>query len=430
MKAVPQRERGSARLLRAACGALLAGAFSLALAQAPTSWYQGPHRPDASLHAIEITPVWRDRQDGASAVVTESAVVYLREGRLVATELASGWQQWSYGSGIVGPVRLVQGLVIVAETGRITALDSASGQPVWSADWSGPPIQVMEATEQVLVVGSGAGGYQTLSPRTGALLQRFEAPGPGQLAHVGDGLLLLAAVYGEPGVRWYHAYDLESGEELWRGRGWQRLLGVHQGLVYLLNQAPPATPPASEVTEARFSVSVVNAATGVRVEHWQYDFGGAVQEWLPLQSARAVLTDDALFVSNTAGNGAFRFALGGATAPTATYQVPGGGAFRAGPYQGLLFFEGSGHRLLAAPVSGGSITEYLFEGTQLSRLDLLDLRAYMGRTDGTFLAVDLATARVRYLLRTSGTGFGPTVDAGAYVVVQTTSEVLVLEDVE
>ena len=70
-------------------------------AQVATAAYQGPVVPDPRLFAIEAEPLWRDRHDGPSAVVTETAVVYLREGRLVATEFASGWQQWSYGSGIV-----------------------------------------------------------------------------------------------------------------------------------------------------------------------------------------------------------------------------------------------------------------------------------------------------------------------------------------
>src|SRR5690554_6922846 len=66
--------------------------------------YQGPLRPDPHLYAVEAAPAWRDRLDSPTALVTGTAVVYLRNGRLVATELSSGWQQWAYGSGLTGPL--------------------------------------------------------------------------------------------------------------------------------------------------------------------------------------------------------------------------------------------------------------------------------------------------------------------------------------
>lgn len=57
-----------------------------------------------------------------------------------------------------------------------------------------------------------------------------------------------------------------------------------------------------------------------------------------------------------------------------------------------------------------------------------DRRAYVGRTDGTFFAVDLDTARVNYFLRTGGTGFGPTLQADGYVVIQGSAELFVVQE--
>lgn len=416
----------AARTIRAAVTALLALTFTFtASAQLPTDSYQGPLLPDPSLLARRAEPVWRDRLDSPTAVVTESAVVYLRDGRLVATELASGWQQWSYGSGLTGPLLQAEDLVILADGGRVTALDAADGTQRWSTQVTELPVRFLETTGTVLVAGSGAGGYLVLDLRTGAPSHTFDVPGVARLVQLGPEVAIFSADYGEPNVRWYHAYSTSTGEELWRGRGWLRLLGVMDGRAYLLNQ--PA--PGSTAADARFSVSVVDATRGTRSEHWQYEFGELLDAWHLSADTSLRLTGEALYVTDPRGGRVFSFPHGGAGEPTATYAAASG-AYRAGPYLNLLFFEGEDHNLLAAALDGGRIIEYLFPGTLISRLDLVGTRAYVGRADGTHVAVDLTNARVRHLLRTNGTGFGPTLTAGGYVVVQGSAEVLVLEAVE
>lgn len=413
------------RLVRTAALVLLIAVGEPTLAQVHADWYQGPFRPDPELIAIQARPVWRDHQDGTNALATATAVVYLRDGRLVATDLTSGWQQWSYGSGMVGPMRLVGTSVLVAEVGRITALDASDGKVLWTTEVGLPAVDYMEVDGGTLLVGNGATGFQALRLPAGELTHTFTAPGPAQPVHLGDGLVVLSVFHGEPDTLWFHGFSAASGLELWRGRGWQRLLAVREGRAYFLNQAGPARAAAG----AAFSISVVNATTGTRVDHWQYDFGGLLEEWQPAPEVKAVLTDDALLISDSAGHGAYRFPLGGAAEPDAAYDVPGG-VLIAGPYLGLLFFESPAHELFAVAVDGGEAYRYLAAGSQVSRLDLMGTRAFVGRTDGSFVAVDLSNARARYMLSTGSLGFGPTLDAGAFVVVQGDSELLVVEAVE
>lgn len=407
--------------------ALLALALIPAVrAQSHTTWYQGPLRADPKLHAMEVTPLWRDRLDSPTALVTDDAVVYLREGRLIATELTSGWQQWSYGSGLQGPLLLAGGQVLLAEGGRVTALNAADGQPLWSTQVTEPPIRYLLASGDSVLVGAGGGGHAALLDLTSGRLQhQLELPGPAEPLHVGASVIVFSATYGEPNANWFHAYDPGSGEELWRGQRWHQLLAVEDGSAYLLNHAPPGATALG----ARFSVSVVNALTGARQGHWQYDFAGQVQAWSPTAGTVMVLAQDALFAQDAASGRVFRFERGGAAAPEASYAAPGRGTFRAGPHLGLLFFETSDHRLVATTVAGGTSIAYLFGGAQISRLDIVGARAFVGRTDGTLLAVDLQNARIRYLLSAGGMGFGRTVDAGEYVIVQGSAELLVLEDV-
>ena len=418
----PRPSQARQRALPALVVALLLLGAAVVQAQSVTSWYQGPVLPEPQLQAVQVRPVWRDQVDAANAVVTDTGVVYLRGGRLVATELASGWQQWSYGSGLTGPLTLVLDTVLVAEGGSVTALNARTGEVRWTTRVSELPVRRLLPSGSALLVASGdASEGAVLDLRSGRVEYSLDLPVPGAPAFVAEDLVLFAASSSDPGSRWYYAYDPRTGRQLWQGTGWRQVLAVEQGLVYMLNQ--------SGVAESGFSVSVVDATTGSRVDHWRYEFGGRVVTWEP-GSGWVGLEGEALYVADASGERVFRFPRGGARAPAATYRVEGG-RFLVGPYLGLLFFEGvhSGH-LTARSVQDGRLIQYLGPGAKVSRLDLLGMNAYVGRTDGTFLALDLRTARARYLLSSGGTGFGATVAAGEYVVVQGSSEVLVLEDPE
>src|SRR5690554_5461378 len=418
--------------------ALLLSALALLLAlaqstsaqsvQAPsqqfqTTSYQGPLRPDPRLYAVEAAPVWRDRLDSSTALVTESAVVYLRDGRLVATELSSGWQQWAYGAGLTGPLLLAQGTVIVAEGAQVTALDAVAGTHLWSTEVTPLPVRYLDLSGEALLVGSGA-EFALLELSSGNILHDLNVPGTSEPVHVDDGVVIFESYRGEPNVQRFHAFAPTTGKELWQSRGFTRLLGVEEGRAYLLNQRS-----ASGGAGERFSLSVVDARTGVRLEHWSYGMSGAGPARPDGPGSQFVFTDDAIYIAGADGT-VHRFARGGAEAPAASYQAPVGGTFLTGPHQGLLFFEGDDHSLVATKVGDLTTIRYLGAGTQTSRLDLVGRRAYVGRTGGTFLALDLGTARVRYMLSTDGVGFGPTLRSGAYLVVQGSSELFVLEALE
>ena len=84
---------------------------------------QGPTVPvNLSTSARRVRPLWRDRLDlrfegfgrvGVSLVAAEGRVFYLRNGRLVAAELATGRRIWSYGKGLGGLFAYGDGRVYV-----------------------------------------------------------------------------------------------------------------------------------------------------------------------------------------------------------------------------------------------------------------------------------------------------------------------------
>lgn len=384
------------------------------------AWYQGPIPPDPALTAIEVSPLWRDRLDRPTAVVTDVAVIYLRDGRLVATELDGGWQLWSYGAGLSGQVLLTGGQVVVTEGAKVTALDAATGQTRWSRQLNVGPVQYVRAAESVLLVG-GAGGAVTLDSSTGEVARTLELEGSASAAYLDSDLVLMRAAYGEPHTNYLLAFDGRTGRETWRRPYDGAVLAVEDGLVYVI------ADQAQGQTAADFTIAALSARTGAVTEQWDYSFGGLIASWSAALATPTVLTETDLLV--TAGAQLFRFPRGGALRPAASYRAAAGAALRAGPHLGLLFFEGADHGLQAVALDDGRVIDYVAPGAQLSRLDLYGERAYVGRTDGTFKALDLGTGRVRLILRTGSTGFGPTLTAGGFVIVQSATELLVLEAV-
>lgn len=407
--------------------ALLIVVTSLPLVSAQTSRsaYQGPVQEDPALHAPKVRPLWRVRLDAPTAVVADGTVYYLRDGRLVAATMATGARLWTHGSGLNGPLAYADDRVLVAQDDRVVALNAHDGQPEWVHEADATPVRHLEVHGDALVVAGGAAGGTVLDVATGALRYRLDVPGAGTPVHVGEDLLVWRALYGEPHALHLHAFDLATGEPLWRTPSRGALLAIENGLAYLLDESTRPTPRDAP-PEVR--IDVIDARTGERRARWVYGIDTDTIDWRPLSGAAVILTHDAVLVESSDGEQVVRFPRGGADAPTATYAARGGGSFLTGPFLDLLFFETSDGRLLAVHLPEGRTIDYLPSATPLSRLDLIGRRAYAGRTDGTFLAVDLDTARPRYLLRTEGFGFGETLDAGPYVVVQGSEELLVVED--
>lgn len=401
----------------AALAGLVTALALLALGAAQHASYQGPIPPDPALTAIEAAPVWRDRLDAPTAVVTEQAVVYLRDGRLVATELDGGWQQWSYGSGLAGPNLLVGDLLVVAEGIRVTVLDTHTGQPQWSLGVSELPVRYLQASSTTLLAGSGTTA-SVVNLTTGRLVHTIDMLGVGEPVYMDSGLALMRVTHGEPNVTDLVAYDLFTGRQLW-SRAWAEVLAVDDGLVYLVGDDPAQHPAAD------FVVQVISSRTGAVTEQWEYSFGGLVANWRIQLSPPMVLTDADLIVA--VGSQLYRFARGGAQRPATSYRASVGATLRAGPHLGLMLFEGADNSVLAVALDDGRAIQYVQAGAQLSRLDLYGQRAYVGRTDGVFKALDLDTGRARFMLRTGSTGFGPTLIANGFVIVQSATEVMVLE---
>jgi outer membrane protein assembly factor BamB len=132
---------------------------------------------------------------------------------IVGLDAADGHTAWTYRppSTLLGdPVKTVDGgLAMVDVVGRLTTLDTANGQALWTAPGGDhPPVaaagMVVSSTNDAVVAYDDRTGYT-----------RWRAPGTGVLGIIGD--VVVAMPTSIPDSTGLAGYDLASGRVRWRG---------------------------------------------------------------------------------------------------------------------------------------------------------------------------------------------------------------------
>ena len=151
--------------------ALLACGLLFTLPTAPDAQQRpGPRRPSPAARAAgaatteSLQPVLEvalDAQPAAPAAFDQaSAFLPLKGGRLVAIDLRSGRVRWTSESSTTWAPSVDANLVVVAGDELLTALDAATGRPIWrvpvTGGFSAPP--------------TAAGGWVIGAPRSGDVL--------------------------------------------------------------------------------------------------------------------------------------------------------------------------------------------------------------------------------------------------------------------
>jgi outer membrane protein assembly factor BamB len=278
-----------------------------------TQEQRGEHEVVACYRLSTGAPVWQHRDAvrfwesnggagprGTPAVHDGHVYALGATGIVNALDAATGRLAWSRDSaadtgaqmpgwGFAGSPLVVDGLVIVAASGRLVAYESASGQPRWTrttrgGGYSSPHLMTIDGVAQVVLLS--AGGATAVSPRDGAVLwehawqsdvaivQPARAAERDLLLTVGDamgglGMRRVSLDHGASGwtaaERWTsrglkpyfndyvvhegHAYgfdgsilsciDLETGERRWKGGRYghgQFLLLADQDLLLVLSE--------------------------------------------------------------------------------------------------------------------------------------------------------------------------------------------------
>lgn len=395
------------------------------MAAAPTK-YQGPVFTDPALSAIEVAPAWRDKLDAPTAVLTDGWLYYVSGGQLVAADAFSGERSWRYGTDLKGPLAShpALGLVLTLDAG-VSAVNMASGEVAWQYrgdDFTPQAIQVID--DAVVVSGGYGSGGLVLEAASGELRFRIESLGATVSSLVADGILYWQESSGEPHFDHVKAFDIGNGRLLWQAGRSAGPLAVQGGVAYLLDADWSLPGPRGQ------RLIAVDAVSGKAIASWRYDEYARTDQFTTSPS-RVFIDDGHLYLVRPDGGEVAQFALGGGDTPLAVSQrLYERGTFVLGPVGGRAFFETATHALVGAALGSGNDhggVRYLGPGSPLSRIDVHGGLLYAGRTDGTFWAVELSTARQLFFARTGRYGFGPTLVGDQLVVVQADSQIMVLD---
>ncbi len=224
--------------------------------------------------------------------------VALKDGTTVAVELDTGETAWSAeAEATMAPVAAA-GLVLLAGSTRVTALASASGDPLWAAPLPDPAV-ALTAADGVLLVGTMEGALMALSVSDGAKRWRYQLPGrviPPMLATPGR-----VSVADDAG----HVTVVETMTGQVR---WQRRLGGR------------LSPPAG-AGDRLFVGSSTNAFWSLRASDgstlWRWRMGGDIAGAVVDGDRVYVLTLDNLIRALDAGSGNQRWKAALSTRPGA-----------------------------------------------------------------------------------------------------------------
>ncbi|MBB6097233.1 outer membrane protein assembly factor BamB [Deinobacterium chartae] len=422
--------------------ALLLGGPSQAQT-APVASYQGPITQDPAAQVRERQPLWRvtlqpQPEDplAARSVIGNGRVYYLDGGRLHARGLADGRVRWTYGSGLEGPLTYASGgRVILNVGGQIVALQADSGRVVWKVPLKSRAYHLEARGSDVFATTAEAG--LAIDAASGQVRWRLEETELQGIAGVARGVLLWSAYQGEPHFSATYGVDLQSGQKLWRLGRTAGPLAIEGDNAVLLDAGWLGNDDLAS------TAIVIDLRSGREVGRRSFRADFSCDGMYSRSTGELRFSGATAYVTERCGTRVAQYPAVGGREPQLRFSAPYGAVFRAGPVQGLLLFETRDGSLLGIPTAGRQPVSYNgvsmptgpgrslgLYGHPLSRLDVFGKRLYVGTTDGLFYATDLDTRRTRYFVRTRPQGFGPTLKAGPYLLLQTPGELLVVQDLE
>ena len=405
--------------------------------------YQGPNGQGQAAYAgvRELRPLWTAKIDkaeyGQKAVLTAGNRVLLRVGGGVqARDLATGKTMWQVPGAELRAT--AESGVLTTEGKQLTLRRLDTGRVLWCTPLTDVyDVQVQGGTVYVTT----AAGAQALSLGTGRTRWQFKQPELTRFAGTLPGIVFWNASQGEPHFPAVYALDGTSGAVLYRFGGTVGPLAAQDGQVLLKDFGVIGPDDRAELTW-------VDARSGQvrRKVTLQADFQCPGTSLIQRRGDEGFFAAPFFYLSDRCGTRLTQFeddpqAKGDTPqAPLRTFAAPDDGRFRLGPVEGLLLFESWGGEARLIRATGGS--PVTFNGAEMptgagtvlpgsgpvSRADVLGDRLYLGRTDGTLLAYDLAVRKAAYFVRLPWRGFGPTLRAGSYAVLTTVDQVAVVRE--
>ena len=408
--------------------------YAIGTQRGNTQWAHSLHGSDAS--GIDV---WRN-----AAYCTTHA------GRLIAADLATGWELWRLPQPVapaISWVRALDGLVCFAGDGYLHVLDASSGHERWSFQAPGNPAAI-SIRDGIARFGTGS-AIRAVELSTGKQKWSVSAPAVATAAALSGASLYLAT--NDAAI--FHL-DAATGRKYWQARLGEPADSLHvEGRLLLASTALSSRATAIEIAtgrpkwqltgvmfvaaaddllsfrDAEGCYHAVRAETGS--EKWQFS-PPACATSSPVVSGSLLCfgSADGYFCAVDIRTGQQTWRFSPQTGPVPSPAIyDGRGYFAAGCSLREWDFEGATRLLFTAPdlirsapavlggwaffgcddsffyaisLAGDTKWNIRTGGPVLSSPAIVDRHAFFGSTDGHFYAVDAASGQLRWRYSTGG----------------------------
>ncbi|MFC4811447.1 PQQ-binding-like beta-propeller repeat protein [Paenibacillus sp. GCM10023250] len=380
--------------------------------------------PEATIswtHAVD-NPGDREMPGSGTAVTDGQRVFFLERGKLTAVMAGTGETLWTSGANLKGPLLTSGGRVFaMSADGRAVELDAKTGKTVWTASKLVPDARKLYANGgQLYVQGAQVTAFRLAD---GAFLWT-QGNFYGELRFAGHYLLASSVDSGAYSSYVLHAIDVRSGKQAWQLANESLPIEVRGGIAYAAREQTIMDHALLTTLDA------IDLATGKIVKTRVYNPEGvnpaSVVYYGPGQ---LLLQGDDVFVAY--GHVVYRYPLNADPSKVRpdvyVANQAKGLRYAGGPYDGrLLFSDGEGvYGVKTADRARLSYNAGLEK--PIARFDLIGHGLYVAQTDGVVTVVDLASGRTLLRARTEAQVTGPTLKAGAMVIVQAKGKLFAFE---
>jgi outer membrane protein assembly factor BamB len=217
------------------------------LAEGRLEWLAHPTSPALPTGVFQTAPIWTVETPDliTSTPATRDGIVYLRtQQSLLALDSRTGESIWSTeaeGPGGLTPAPIAMGEVVVTtmSRSRVAAFDRTSGDLIWVSSGDGPSsesIAAMTTAMDTVFVARNLVSLAGYAATDGSLAWADMVSGRGTQALTTDGHAVYSSLAYTLG-----AYDASSGQVLW-SQDWDEFLGpvaATDGVVYVASETWP-----------------------------------------------------------------------------------------------------------------------------------------------------------------------------------------------
>ncbi|USB31976.1 PQQ-binding-like beta-propeller repeat protein [Paenibacillus sp. YPG26] len=371
---------------------------------------------------LSATPLEVGQMPESRVAAGEGKVFAVDKGRLIARDVFTGRQTWTFGSSLSPYIEYNQGTLYgTYEDGRAYAL-TAKGALKWVSARTVAKAERLVPIQDTLYIVRGIDIF-AFDAGNGAL--RWEhhdtsaAAGSKELT-VQDGVVFRTYTGVSNFAVTLKAFDAATGEKLWEKSQQHLPLQVKGGSVYSVYE-----PNLFEKPNAELTLKVFDLRTGGEKAGYLYQWSDNPASYMHSYTTKAMIEGNYLYAFNSHEWVQFDLTKYSGKSDQPERRMMGPGRNILNPlmkvYRDRIFYlegsEQSYFTLKSVHLPDQHTVNYRYDNPA-AQIDIHGNGIYIGQTDGSFRAFDLATGKEAFAIQSGARNYRPTEFEQGMAIIQ------------